>query len=238
MKKRWSLSVIFFLLTFIMASNVRAQEAGVSLSLGINLTSYSYDLGDAIQTTPCHPGDMAECKGPVETGLDTSASNDPRVRLGFFYSYFRVGFEARWQALGAVDDYRKGIYETNKYPLPSPYESYAYTRMVYDPFLYMPYVGVQYLFGDAILVYLDVGFPFTSVTASSGWDRYGKFQEYQSDTQDITGFNVGIGAQFAYYELALRYESFQTEFAGEKATLSSIQFCLAYNLTLPPFGKK
>jgi opacity protein-like surface antigen len=230
--------VFFFLLTFIWASNIRAQDAGVSLSLGINLNSNQYDLGDRIQTTPCHPGDLAECKGPLETGLDTAASNDPRIRLGFFYSYFRIGIEARWQALGSVENYREGIHETNRYPLPSPYESYGYTRLVFAPLLYMPYVGVQYLFEDDFLVYLDVGFPFTTVTASSGWDRYGEFQEYQSDTQDITGFNVGIGAQYANIDLALRYEVFQTEFAGEKATLSSIQFCLAYNLTLLPFGKK
>ncbi len=206
-------------------------HAGVGFTAQLDYASYTVE-GDEAQTTPIHSQDGGSSRGEATADIDGVGS--PALTLGLEGSVglemlkLVAGVKARYNPVSASDPegYRSGIYEVRLQPLPSPYESYSYTKLIPDPFTYTPFVGIEGEVFDFITLRGEVGFPHSGYTIVTGWDRYGHFEAGRETHASGTGISFGssLGLRFtdntsAYFNLAK--EMNKLDFDGNDATINT-----------------
>lgn len=238
-KWRWQLEVTTMMkasiwtaiwLTLLLNGVVRAEDgffARPRLGLETAYTQFSVKT-----SVPVHPNDVGTV--PVEVELNEGLFNlAPKAGLAIGYDLsgvldVYVGADARLNLAGVYggDGYREDPYEVERFT-EHVGESYAYVQLQKVPwYSLVPFVGVRFVVGkeDEVKVGLTYSFSRTEYDVESGWDRFGAFQKYASDSLkgDAHRWSLTIGGAQGEWEdrwsVELFYETADLEggvFDGE-----------------------
>ena len=202
-------------------------EIGVRANL--DYIQWTFDIGDAIQTTGVHPDDAGFLTGTTTTDLDGEDGLLPRVGLmasiGTNKMRVTCGTDLRFCLAG--DDYQKGWYDTRQHSSdqrPPSGGSFVFTQLTPDLLSMMPYVALEVWLHEKVILGIEAGFPYTGFEARSGHDRFGSWKTVQKD--DWSGFGTRFAGTAGYkyddnllISLGAFQESYQAEFVGEDADI-------------------
>jgi hypothetical protein len=221
-------------------STEQSSELGTRVGPEVNI--YKIHLGDKIQTTPVHPSDSGFLRGATTTAI--SNGTDFGLKGGVWKKFankkggfnFTLGLDARIN-LASLADYHGGIFEVRQQRSdirPGENGSFVYTQLKPGLLTFIPYAGIGYEIKNFNFV-LEFGLPQTQFTASSGHDRFGRWEEVQSSNWSGWGQRYGLKVIFSprldsgsNLCLSVSKEKYKPIFLDEQADIDSVTIGLMW----------